>query len=243
MPPQIDTTTYDKAAHYPVGHGYSTRPSAPTSIVVHSTSNSKPGTSFDSEADYLYASPDVSADYLVGKDGAIVRFLDSRKYAAWHAGGRQPDGTWTAQPAFANTKSIGIELHHSTPDPPYPAAQLDALSWLLKQLVPQFRIAVPMIETHGQIALPGPYIRKHDPDDWPHAPFIAWRNALFSAGLYYARGIAIHEGPALNYPIALGGTAFVPSGAEVAIDDVKPGGWGHLADGRGFVLMEQLSRL
>lgn len=238
----IDTVTYDKAARYPIGHGYGARTASPTAIVVHSTSNSKANTPFSSEADYLYSRPDVSADYLVGKDGRIVRFLDSRKYYAWHAGGKQPDGTWTAQPAFANPKSIGIELHHSTPDPPYPAAQLDALGWLLKQLVPQFHIVVTMIDTHGQIALPGPYDRKVDPDDWPRSQFIAWRDALFGSGTYYVRGAAIHEGPALTYPIALGGTAFLPSGSTVEIDEIKPGGWGHLKDGRGFVLLEQVSR-
>lgn len=174
----IDATTYNKVAHYPVGHGYSTRPAPPTSIVVHSTNNGKT-TSFESEADYLYRSPDVSSDFLIGKDRRIAQFLDSRRYQAWHAGGKQANGTWTAQPEFANPKSIGVELHHSLPDPFYPAAQLDALGWLLLQLAAQFHIPPELIDTHGQIAIAGPYIRKTDPDKWPHADFLEWRDALF----------------------------------------------------------------
>lgn len=175
----IDSSTYNKPARYPLYHGYAARPSAPTSVVGHSTNNSKT-TSFESEANFLYSSPDVSADYLIGKDGRIVRFLDSRRYQAWHAGGQQANGTWTAQPEYANPKSIGIELHKSLPDPFYPKIQLDAFAWLLLQIAAEFHIAPNMIDTHGQIAIAGPYIRKTDPDDWPHADFIQWRDALFA---------------------------------------------------------------
>ena len=175
----IDATTYNKPLRYPVGHGYGTRPAPPTSIVVHSTNNGKI-TSFESEANYLYTSPDVSADFLIGKDSRIAQFLDSRRYQAWHAGGKQVNGSWTAQPEFANPKSIGVELHKSLPDPFYPAAQRDALGWLLIQLATKFHISPELIDTHGQIAIAGPYIRKTDPDDWPHADFIAWRDALFA---------------------------------------------------------------
>lgn len=180
MPFSIDSTTYPKSRTYRVGHGYGLRPSPPTSIVVHSTNNGKV-TSFESEADYLYRSADVSADFLIGKDDRIVQFLDSRRYQAWHAGGRQANGAWTAQPDFANPASIGIELHKSLPDPFYPQAQLDALAWLLKGLASQHGIPPHMIDTHGQIAIAGPYVRKHDPHMWQHADFIAWRDALFVA--------------------------------------------------------------
>lgn len=175
----IDTTSYPKSKTYRVNHGYSLRSGACTSGVAHSTNNSKANTSFESEADYLYRSPDVSAHFLIGKDGRIVQFLDVRKYVAWHAGGKQPDGSWTAQPDFANPKSFGVELHKSTPDPFYPQIQLDALAWLLKKVATELGIPAHMIETHGQIAIAGPYIRKTDPDDWPHDQFIAWRDALF----------------------------------------------------------------
>lgn len=69
----------------------------------------------------------------------------------------------------------------------------------------------------------------------------ATRRPLDGPGIYYVRGVAIHEGPGLEYPIALGGTAFLISGSTIDIDEIKPGGWGHLGDERGFVLLKQLS--
>lgn len=195
----IDTTSYPKAKTYPVGYGYSLRNGACTSGVGHSTNNGNPNTSFSSEANYLYTSNKVSAHFLIGKDGRIVQFLDVAKYQAWHAGGQQEDGSWTAQPEFANHKSFGIELHKSTPDPFYPAIQLDAFGWLLQKLAAQFGIAPTMIETHGQIAIAGPYIRKSDPDDWPHADFIRWRDALFTTEPLRAR--TLPGAPPSNIPI------------------------------------------
>jgi len=183
----IDKTTYDKARKYAPGHGYSARPSPPTSQVAHSTNNDTPNTSFESEANFLYTSPDVSAHFLVGKGGQIVQFLDPRQWQAWHAGGKQANGTWTAQPAYSNPASIGTELHRSIGDPPYPRIQKDALGWLLQQMVSLFRIDPTLIDTHGQIAIAGPYIRKSDPNDWPHADFIAWRDALFAVDPLRAR--------------------------------------------------------
>lgn len=182
----IEKDSYPKARDYPVNHGYGTRPGACTSGVVHSTNNGQT-TSFEHEANYLYSSPDVSAHFLIGKDGRIVQFLDSKKYQAWHAGGQQGNGTWTAQPAFANPASFGIELHKSLPDPFYPDIQLSALAWLLQQLAAQFGIPPTLIDTHGQIAIAGPYKRKTDPDKWPHADFVAWRDALFQTDPLRAR--------------------------------------------------------
>ena len=195
----IDSTTYNKPKAYPVGHGFSTRPSLPTSIVVHSTNNSQANTSFSNEANFLYSSPDVSADYLCGKDGRIVKFLDSRKFAAWHAGGKQQNGSWTAQPEFDNFHSVGIELHKSTPDPFYPDIQLEALGWLLQNIADEFGITPSLIDTHGQIAIAGPYVRKTDPHMWAHQDFIAWRDALFSVDPLKAR--TLPGAPPANIPI------------------------------------------
>jgi hypothetical protein len=174
----IDTTTYNKAKTYPVYHGYATRPSAPTAIVVHSTEGAK-GQTLQSAAGYLYNSADVSADFLIGKGGEIIQFLDSRIYQAWHAGGQQSNGTWTAQPAYSNPHSIGIECLHASGES-WPAAQKDALAWLLEKLTHDYMIAVPSIETHGQIAIAGPYQRKSDPTNWSHADFIAWRDTVLA---------------------------------------------------------------
>ena len=61
-------------------------------------------------------------------------------------------------------------------------------------------------------------------------------------GRYRVRGVAIHEAPDPNSPIALNGTAFLASGEEVVIDEVKPNGIGHLLDKRGFVPLSALER-
>lgn len=176
MPFSIDTAAYDKAKEYPSGHGYGLRDGAPTSAVIHSTNNRNKDTPFASEAKFLFTAANVSSHFLVGKDGRIVQFLDPARYEAWHAGGRQKNGTWTAKPDFANPRSIGIELHHSVGDGAYPTAQIDALTWLVRELMARFHIPPTLIDTHRAIALPAR--RKSDPNDWPDLAFYRWRAQL-----------------------------------------------------------------
>ena len=228
----IDATTYNKAIKWPTGHGYEGRRAAPTSIVVHSTSSATKNTAFTAEATYLYNAPLVSAHYLIGRDGATVQFLDPLAWAAWHAG--------NAIPAWSNQRSIGIELHHSVGDPFYPPPQLDALDSLVLELCSHFAIPVATIETHGQIALPGPYIRKHDPADWPYAGFVLWRSRLGTpppaSRPYRVVGVPIYQ--AENLTGALAG--HLTSGETVQIDATYANGGAHLADGRGFVDLDGL---
>lgn len=228
--PTIDTTTYDKAKAYPPRHGYQLRGTKPTSIVVHSTSSATKFTPFAAEANYLYTSADVSAHYLIGKSGQIVRFLEPSPWQAWHAG--------AALEAWQNSRSIGIELHHSVGDPPYPTAQKNALAWLLRDLTGAFGIPLDKIETHGWIAIPGPYKRKVDPIDWSHDNFIAWRDALMPAPIQtftLLAPTAIFETPTPFGPIALDGQAQLRQGERVEIDEVRKDGWAHLKNGVGFI--------
>ncbi len=237
----IDTKTYDKAKHYDPGHGYELRRTQPTSLIVHSTSNIRKNTAFAGEATYLFESAAVSTHYLIAKNGLIVRFLEPGPWAAWHAG--------QAMPAFQNSRSIGVELHHSVGDDPYPKAQLDALAWLVRDLTHSFAIAPAAIETHGQVALPGPYNRKHDPEAWPHGDFLTWRAALASpalagAGTYRVTfGAAVYEAPRGDAPIALGRTALLLAGEIVEVDGISSNGFAHLASGLGFVPLSTLERL
>lgn len=95
---------------------------------------------------------------------------------------------------------------------------------------------------HKEITLPG-----HG-TECPGGRWAEWKPALIAnaenlSKRYRVRGVAIHQGPALSFPIALDGEAFLSSNEEIEIDAVKVGGWGHLKDGRGFVLLEQLRRL
>jgi hypothetical protein len=223
----IDSKTYDKHAKHAVGFGYEARNSAPTSLIVHSTSNPNvQNTAFTAEARFLLNSPLVSAHFLVSKTGKIVQFLDPLKWAAWHAG--------NCKPAFVNQRSIGIELHHSVGDAPYPKLQMDALGALMIALGAQFNIPFGMMETHGQVALPGPYKRKTDPSDMSHPAFLAWRDQLVAAPPpprpYRARGLPIHQAPDVTSPVALGGAAILMPGAIIHPDQIKDG-WAHVPEG------------
>lgn len=238
----IDSTTYDKAKRNPlkpgqnVGHGYERRMgTAIKSLVVHSTENPRPPTTFQSEATYLYGSAGVSAHYLVGKQGQIVQFLDPALYVAWHAG--------TAVSGFTNTQSIGIELHHARGES-WTDVQMQALTWLAQYLMARYAIPAEMIAKHAAIATPAG--RKIDPTDWSDAQFYAWRASLTASGpvRYRARySQAIFESPSPAGNIALNGHGILALGEIVLIDEIAHGGWAHLVDHRGFVPSGVLERL
>ena len=229
----IDSASYNKAARYPVGHGYTYRPALPTSVVVHSTEGVV-GQSLSSAANYLYNSPDVSADFLIGKSTEIIQFLDSHAYAAWHAGGLQANGSWTAQPAFANDRSIGIECLHAAGEA-WPSAQKDTLAWLLRYLQDMYSIPTVMIETHGQIAIAGPYIRKKDPTNWPHQEFILWRDTTLSQTRQYRAGRYGALARQDRTPLALTAKYYQPG--EVFMCGDVSNGYAWDASGIGFVAL------
>jgi hypothetical protein len=162
----IDTTSWPKH-HNPVGAGYDHRPAGtrPSAIVVHTT-NGRKGSSFAGEASFLFNSVNVSAHYLVGKDGRIAQILPT-DLRAWHAG--------QAEPEYLNSRSIGIECHHSVGDD-WPVAQLEALTWLVRELMVQFGIAPDRIDTHRRVALPPG--RKVDPSDWVDNEYYSWQATL-----------------------------------------------------------------
>lgn len=223
----MDVSTYDKAKQYKPGHGYEARVNAPTSIVVHSTSSLTKDTAFTAEATFLFTAPLVSAHYLIGKDGATVRFLDPRTWAAWHAG--------KALPSYSNQRSIGVELHHSVGDPPYPEAQLDALAVLLRSLMGLFALPLEMIETHGQIAVPGPYLRKTDPSDMSHDAFLQFRSTRVSVppirDFWHVRGVPIYQRQERTGPVA----GYLTPADTVEVGKRYADGSVWLADGRGFI--------
>lgn len=230
----IDTSK-NKALAYPLDprkpnseqHGYELRLVDPTTIVVHDTEGPN-GQSFESAMEYLYTTDKVSVPYLVGRDGRIMQFLDPRRYAAWHAG--------QAIAAYQNQHSIGIELLHAKGDA-WTVVQKAALAWLLQFLMHTYVIPLTLIDTHGQIALPGPYDRKTDPSNWPHADFIVWRNALVITppplpipARMIVVGLPIHEAPNVTSPVALGGKAMLVPGTRIAPDQIKDG-WAHVPEG------------
>ncbi len=201
----IDRVTYRKTIH-PIGTGYDKRPKGlrPETLLIHTT-NGKGGSSLEAEARYLRDSESVGAHYLVGKDGEILELLDP-ELRAWHAG--------VALPAYINSKSIGVEVHHAIGEAWTPA-QHDALTWLAQtQLMPEYDITAGEIETHRAVALP--HGRKVDPSDWSDAAFYAWRASL-TGQLYVPQrpaglttyvttcAVNVRQGPSRLKPIPLGG--------------------------------------
>lgn len=241
----IDTTTYRKDTHLPLGQGYGMRfgGQKPTTIVIHTTNSAQHDTTFEHEARYLWNSHDVSAHFLNGKAGQIAQILPP-DLAAWHAGGRQPNGTWTAQPAYDNNHSIGIENHVSVGET-WTGVQRDSLTWLVRWLMTLYGIAPAQIETHRAIALPKG--RKSDPEAWPDASFYAWRDQLLAPSppptplskRYRVKHIMISQRQEGGPPYA----GELTPGDQVVVDKWYTNGYVHLDDGRGFVLLEDLESM
>jgi N-acetylmuramoyl-L-alanine amidase len=101
---------------------------------------------------------EVSAHYLIGEDGEVISFVPE-EMRAWHAGA----GAW-GRVRDVNSRSIGIELSN-TGFVPFAAAQMDALTDLLKGIKARWDIRPERIIGHSDMA-PG---RKIDPGgrfDW-----------------------------------------------------------------------------
>jgi len=174
----IDTKTYNKAQRYPPdgSHGYgpvvaggSARRPAPAirSIVIHTT-NGKRGSSLADEASFLYNSMDVSAHYLVGKQGRLIQFLDP-EWIAWHTGK-------VNDPDCGNGYAIGIE-NHLTKSEQWTAEQRAALTELVRLLLLTYP-TITKIVTHRSIAIPAG--RKSDPAAWDDSSFHTWSTTLLA---------------------------------------------------------------
>ena len=127
--------------------------------------------------------PEVSAHYLIGKDGRIWQLVpDDRR--AWHAGA----GNWSGE-ADVNSRSIGIELDNSGVEP-FPEALMSSLEGILVNLLKSNDLTPSNVIGHSDMA-PG---RKIDPGPrfdwrrlalhglavWPKsAPDPGWNNEAF----------------------------------------------------------------
>ena len=110
---------------------------------------------------------EVSAHYLIGRNGAIYRLVDEAK-RAWHAG----TSRWLVEgreETDINSASIGIELDnpgHTNGYVPFAEAQLESLYGLCADIMRRHSIPIENIVGHSDIA-PG---RKQDPGElfpWP----------------------------------------------------------------------------
>jgi N-acetylmuramoyl-L-alanine amidase len=138
----------------------------PSYVVLHHTTNATAEQSLRTLTDPLR---EVSAHYLVARDGSIFQLVDER-FRAWHAGRSR----WGSD-ADLNSASIGIELDNSGSEP-FPPAQIDALLRLLADLKGRYRIRTENFLGHADVA-PG---RKVDPSAW-----FPWRElAQYGFGLW-----------------------------------------------------------
>ena len=136
------------------------RPNGPDTVVdtvvIHSTVI--PTLEKTALAFYLQKSQ-VSAHYVIGKDGSIVQTV-STFCRAWHAGvSRDSLGRNNL-----NNFSVGIELVNlDDGKDPYPEAQIKALKSIIQAL--ERRHPIKYLTSHEYVALP--HGRKNDPAGFP----------------------------------------------------------------------------
>jgi N-acetylmuramoyl-L-alanine amidase len=100
----------------------------------------------------------VSAHYVVGEDGAVYRIVPEES-RAWHAGA----SSWQGE-GDVNSRAIGIEIVNGGHDfglPDYPAAQIDAVIDLLREILPRHQLKPAQVIAHSDIAPD----RKQDPGE------------------------------------------------------------------------------
>lgn len=198
-------------------HGERTGPIE--SVVVHSCEGQWPSPRVSSLPWLCNPKSEVSCHYYICRDTTIFQLVDDDR-AAWHAG--------VALPRFDNASSIGVECEHRSGQN-WPADQQAALAWLLRQLIARYHIPLAAVETHGQIAIKGPYKRKTDPTNWPHDAFVRWRGALI-VGSYRAITCApVFQDRRPDAPLAL----TVSAGTVEPMNDLT-NGWLHFESEAGF---------
>lgn len=127
----------------------------PSIVVLHYTAMVSAQAALDRLCD---PDIDVSAHYLIGRDGEVFRLVDEAQ-RAWHAGA----GSW-GPVTDVNSHSIGIELDN-TGAQPFPEPQMAALESLLPGILSRWAIPPARVIGHSDMAP----TRKSDPGvkfDW-----------------------------------------------------------------------------
>jgi N-acetyl-anhydromuramyl-L-alanine amidase AmpD len=146
------------------GQGYSLRSGSEPykSFVVHTT-NGAAGTASSAELNFLVNSQNVSAHYLIGKDGVIYQILDPKYFVAWHAGE-------VSNSKYSNFYSIGVEVHF-TPKEALWRGEMWAGLTRLARVYPELEFV-----THRFIARPRG--RKIDPSGVTDPQFTNWQTSF-----------------------------------------------------------------
>ncbi|TSD64558.1 N-acetylmuramoyl-L-alanine amidase [Inquilinus sp. KBS0705] len=121
----------------------------PNYVVIHYTAQDSVAQTLRT---FTLVKPQVSAHYVIGKDGKVIHMLNDYM-RAWHAG----TGKWGSVTDM-NSCSIGIELDNKGNEP-FAPAQIKSLLALLTQLKRTYNIPVANFIGHQDVAPP----RKADP--------------------------------------------------------------------------------
>ena len=124
----------------------------PNFVILHHSSNDTAAAALATLTD---PARQVSAHYLIGRDGTIYYLVDELA-RAWHAG----ESYWGGV-SDMNSASIGIELDNNGEEP-FTDPQIAALLALLEDLRTRYRIPTANFLGHGDIAPR----RKTDPSRW-----------------------------------------------------------------------------
>ena len=156
----------------------------PNFVVIHHTAQDSVGQTLKT---FTLPRTDVSAHYVIGKDGTVYHMLNDH-LRAHHAGA----GRW-GNVTDMNSCSIGIELDNNGTEP-FADAQINSLVALLGQLKRTYNIPTANFIGHSDFAP----ARKTDP-----SIFFPWKTlAQNGFGLWYSDTLAVAPTD-LNYLMAL----------------------------------------
>jgi N-acetylmuramoyl-L-alanine amidase len=127
----------------------------PDIIILHYTDTR---TTFDALQILQSQERQVSAHYLVGDNGQVMRLVPE-EMRAWHAG-----KSWWAGEGDLNSRSVGIEIQnpgHGFGYVPFPQVQMNAVAELCRDIIQRWRVLPYHVLAHSDIA-PG---RKIDPGE------------------------------------------------------------------------------
>ena len=126
----------------------------PNFVIIHHTAQDSLAQTVKT---FQLARAQVSAHYVIGRDGKVVHMVNDY-LRAYHAG----VGKW-GKDTDINSSSIGIELDNNGLTDPWPDAQINSLLKLLATLKKEYNIPTANFIGHADIA-PG---RKPDPAHFP----------------------------------------------------------------------------
>ncbi len=122
---------------------------------------------------------EVSAHYLIGRCGKIWQLV-AEEARAWHAG----QSSWQGK-GDVNSRSIGIELDNDGASP-FSRPQIEALEWLLAQILERWKIPASGVIAHSDVAPE----RKSDP-----GPRFDWRGLALAGLALWPQGLGRADVP------------------------------------------------